>query len=460
MHIENLLRIKKASIFKQSKQNKVMMQTSTFVKVLHILAAVHFATAELEITTKGYEFTQIVHEAELVLPCVVEGEGFDSFIHQLSWYKTDREGNNVLMNSGFTVLEPFDETDRHQIDLERKQIDEKPSVAATLTILDVQLEDNGTYTCKLTHKDTGLLSSVEHSITVQGPIESLTLFVNDTRTDPSTNKTVFDFVALRPSYVSCKSVGGQPQPTVQLFRGDFDITGEFEKKEKVDVTGARGLERAIYETELVSDVFRAEIEDQGEKLKCVARIHHTPKFKQTRSGIMEVTYPPSFDCESYAYAEPGTENYTINCQVKGNPEVHVDSIFWIVGESNGTNITVNDTHKGFTVDITEDEEDKHAVHVSLTISLVNETSYQGYTLRAKNTVGERHYEILLNQPTTTQSTTTTKKPKTKPTKKNGSESGDPKEGAVGSEDDDNGVGIVHCSASILLMILLTGALSW
>lgn len=65
-----------------------------------------------------------------------------------------------------------------------------------------------------------------------------------------------------------------------------------------------------------------------------------------------ISDPPSFDCESYAYAEPGTENFTINCQVKGNPEVHVDSIFWIVGESNGPNITVNDTHKGFTIDIT------------------------------------------------------------------------------------------------------------
>ena len=426
---------------------------STLVAFLHVMALAHLgAASDLQITTKGIIETKQLGD-DIVLDCKVAGASFSPYSHQLVWYKSAKDGSLVQINTMTLTNNPFKDTGRYSLAFDNNMQATDPTIALKLSISGIELADNGTFTCKLLD-ESGEIASVEHSISVYSPIETLTLITNDTQIEPNSSKVVFNFERLTPSYVQCKSVGGNPKPFLRLDRGVFDISGELEEKTEEIVTGEKGLEVTKYEMELVTDDFRAEMKDSGEVLKCIARIHKQHGSKKTQSGVMDVRFAPYFHCEGHAYAMIGTENFTIDCKVRANPPVDIASIQWVVGENNGTNITTNSTYKGLTANITEDPIDKNAVHISLTINLVNETAYQGYSLNVKNAVGERHHEILLSHATTTPPTTTTKKPKHPKTDKPKNK---PNPGAVGGGDD--GAGALQCSLSLLL-VLVTGALSW
>ena len=66
---------------------------------------------------------------------------------------------------------------------------------------------------------------------VVAPIEELTLWSNTSRLeqDGNSTRTIFTFEKLQPAYVRCVSKGGNPMPTVRMYRGRVEVTDEFEQ---------------------------------------------------------------------------------------------------------------------------------------------------------------------------------------------------------------------------------------
>ena len=103
-----------------------------------------------------------------------------------------------------------------------------------------------------------------------------------------TSRISYHFEELEPTYVSCRSKGGNPQPQVRIYRGKTDITGEFYTRIVESRTGDVGLEVISYDIRVESAEFRATSEHTGKNLKCVSRIHKLPHMKKMVSGVMDV----------------------------------------------------------------------------------------------------------------------------------------------------------------------------
>ena len=74
-------------------------------------------------------------------------------------------------------------------------------------------------------------------------IESLTLETNSsvaTSTAPAV--PVFRFTLGEPAWLSCRSVGGNPRPTLTVSRGAEDITHMFAQRARNTTSGPRGLQ--------------------------------------------------------------------------------------------------------------------------------------------------------------------------------------------------------------------------
>ena len=69
-------------------------------------------------------------------------------------------------------------------------------------------------------------------------VDDLRLVSNDSWTEDNGTKSVMRFEELTDSYVSCRSSGGNPKPTLHITRAGSDITSELDKvEEQVEPTG-------------------------------------------------------------------------------------------------------------------------------------------------------------------------------------------------------------------------------
>ncbi|ELU15428.1 hypothetical protein CAPTEDRAFT_224574 [Capitella teleta] len=358
----------------------------------------------LDIVSRPGSLTEENGSDEVILGCVIHGEGLDFFFKQVIWSKVlpDR---TLQINTGAVINEPFSATGRYSIDMRKLEQKDPIETHMNLVIRDIHLADNGTYKCEIREQET-TLSLVEHTMVVPAPIDDLTLFTNSSSTD-ATGKTSYNFQELVPTYVGCRSVGGNPMPQVRIYRGKADITEEFQTKVKEHKSGEVGLEEVMYDINVYNAAFLSEASHQGKNLKCVSRIHKLPQMKRMVSGTMDVQFPPQVSgCHEESFAYMGKKDHVISCKLSANPPVVLSSVYWMVEGANVTNLTNGESKDGITANVTVNAED-NSIHVSLTFVEVDPASYQKYILRAANALADKHYAIHLVAATTTSTTTQT-----------------------------------------------------
>ncbi|KAI0239596.1 hypothetical protein LSAT2_009672 [Lamellibrachia satsuma] len=224
------------------------------------------------------------------------------------------------------------------------------------------------------------------------------------------------------------------------WRDEFDITHEFTPSIAESTSGQPGLQVVNYEVSLVKTDFLASLDQVGQNLKCHARVRRRPEFKRTATAVIDVKckylvtavidvkckylvtavidvkckylvtavidvkYAPHFHCANQRTVFPEARNYEVDCVVQSNPTLQLDSVYWSVGDNATFNVSLGQTVAGLMANATV--ESTYRLRAVLTIAEVNLTSLQTYRLVARNSLGERRYEIVLSEVSTTQSTTT------------------------------------------------------
>jgi len=379
------------------------------------LIATTFAEGSLRIQpelTSDHEVKAVGESASL--PCTVVGSGFDGWKNSVIWYKITQDGEEIMINTNSAVNEPFDSTGRYR--MRRDPSDGSIAIRITLDIDNISVAENGTYRCVL--KDNSkIVSHMEHHLIVPEPVKELILTTNKSRSEQDGNitHTVFEFEKLKPAFVSCSSTGGNPMPTLKMYRGRVDVTDEFEQNVIETRIGPKGLEEVKYEIQLVNSNFLASPEYNRHNLKCVSRVPRSgksdkmPHHKQTRVAKIVVSYAPVFDCPLEWAAFVATEQFAIHCSVHANPPIDANDLSWHVGDiKNGTEIGIGKSVDGLSANASVDSETSK-MNVSLTIDQVNNTHFQNYVLKARNELGERHFYAKLSLATTTISTSTTER---------------------------------------------------
>ncbi|KAK2165249.1 hypothetical protein NP493_1376g00032 [Ridgeia piscesae] len=119
----------------------------------------------------------------------------------------------------------------------------------------------------------------------------------------------------------------------------------------------------------------------------------------------DIVDAPHFHCANQRTVFEDTRDYEVDCVVQSNPTLELDSVYWsVLGDNATVNVSLGQTVAGFSANATVDS--TYRVRAVLTISEVNLTSLQTYHLVARNSLGERRYQIVLSEVTTTLSTTT------------------------------------------------------
>ncbi|KAI0220266.1 hypothetical protein LSAT2_028252 [Lamellibrachia satsuma] len=229
----------------------------------------------------------------------------------------------------------------------------------------------------------------------EGAIDSLTLASNYSTVGDNESKRLFEFEEGENTYIACHSRGGNPTPTLRIFRDEFDITHEFTSSVAESTSGQPGLQVVNYEVSLVKTDFLASLDQVGQNLKCHARVRRRPEFKRTATAVIDVKYAPHFHCANQRTVFPEARNYEVDCVVQSNPTLQLDSIYWSVGDNATVNISLGQTVAGLMANATV--ESTYRLRAVLTIAEVNLTSLQTYRLVARNSLGERRYEIVLSE---------------------------------------------------------------
>ncbi len=74
--------------------------------------------------------------------------------------------------------------------------------------------------------------------------------------------------------VRCVAEGGYPAPEVRIKVGGRDITEHFRTTTRPRLTGVQGLRVITYSTELHTEHFLPQQEDDGKKLRCIAAVYN------------------------------------------------------------------------------------------------------------------------------------------------------------------------------------------
>lgn len=106
--------------------------------------------------------------------------------------------------------------------------------------------------------------------------------------DDGSEQTTFEFSESEPSYLSCKAQGGNPKPTLKIFRGKLDITSSFKHSVKENKTGPVGLQVTHYTVELFNPEFTVPVSYRGDHMRCVAKIHKVHDLKRTKTASIDV----------------------------------------------------------------------------------------------------------------------------------------------------------------------------
>ncbi len=129
-------------------------------------------------------------------------------------------------------------------------------------------------------------------IDILAGVDSLTLKSNATtvmkRGGNDTDTTTFVFEESEPASVSCHIRGGNPKPWLHIYRGNQDISEQFDRKESVSVLGKPGLQYVVHDTMLSTKHFEVLPEHRGEMLKCVAKIQHFPNLRSSKIRGIEL----------------------------------------------------------------------------------------------------------------------------------------------------------------------------
>jgi len=73
--------------------------------------------------------------------------------------------------------------------------------------------------------------------------------------------------------LNCAAFGGYPPPSLELYIGSRDVTGEFEYSNVVRRLGESvGLRQLVYRTDRRSGEFMPTATDDEQKLKCIATV--------------------------------------------------------------------------------------------------------------------------------------------------------------------------------------------
>lgn len=353
------------------------------------------------------EVQRVFPNTSIVLPCEVTGP-FNPYSNQIVWTKrsamTPSNHDGVQINMGTLLRAPFKNTARHAAVLTQSE----GSVSIGLSITGIRVEDDGVYTCQVLD-DSGSIAGVSHSLTVAVAVDTLSLVANTSWEQENSTKVVYQFEELKDSYLSCRSSGGNPKPTLHVTRAGSDITSELEKvDEQVEPVGDEGLQRVYHQVQLVTWKFRATQEDSGKRIKCVAKIPRSPELRTTVLGHMDVTFAPVFNCTSSPlYLTPSTNNLTIVCWVRAHPSVDKDAIYWTSGTVNATNISTAGNNSIYETSVKEVNTQWTVVTLAINPYNSNITDPETYTLHVTNPVDTRHHDVMVSQATTTQSTTTT-----------------------------------------------------
>jgi len=363
--------------------------------LLHIL----HTGLSLRIESKSQMFTQEIGST-VKLPCTIQGPEFNGFKHVVVWYKLSG-GSRHQINTVSMINPPFSETKRYTVDPSQGEEDGKPVVLYPLSLKDITLSENGNYECELKHGGD-LLASVNHEIVVPAPLEKFTFVSNHTKFSNKTGTTSFEFVELTPGYVRCHAVGGNPTPSLRLFRGNVEVTGEFDKKVEAIAIGVAGLQTIRHEVTLESSTYRVTRDQRGDDLKCVAKFHRFTQLRQVKMATLEVKYAPGFLCAHEVTAPPMAREFTLECRIYANPPVEPSSVTWYQDNVDFSMSLRDETKPGYNATYHIDPENR-SLRVSLHLSNLTSESFTIYRIRARNTIGRKEITISMvkGAPTTT-----------------------------------------------------------
>ena len=132
-------------------------------------------------------------------------------------------------------------------------------------------------------------------MSLAAPVDTLKLTSNNTQQPASEgnntsrqHETTFEFVEDAPALVSCVAKGGNPKPTLRLYREKTDISDQFQLNVSEVTTGERGLQVTSYTVSLTNAGYVAPVTSRGEHLRCVAKIHKAQDLKRTKTALIEV----------------------------------------------------------------------------------------------------------------------------------------------------------------------------
>lgn len=87
-----------------------------------------------------------------------------------------------------------------------------------------------------------------------------------------TSSRMIRVVENQPSSLRCVAIGGYPPPSVDIYIGSRDVTGDFRFSHVAAMAGQLGLRTISYRTERWSDRFAVGAESDTLKVKCVATV--------------------------------------------------------------------------------------------------------------------------------------------------------------------------------------------
>lgn len=76
----------------------------------------------------------------------------------------------------------------------------------------------------------------------------------------------------QPSYLSCLSVGGHPEPEVTVMLGEVDLTARMRKNSTQVIVGEVGLKRISYNSERWTKGMLLTSADDGKSIDCIAAV--------------------------------------------------------------------------------------------------------------------------------------------------------------------------------------------
>jgi len=92
----------------------------------------------------------------------------------------------------------------------------------------------------------------------------------------------------RPTSIHCAAFGGYPPPSLELYIGSRDVTGEFRYSNSVTLEGEHaGLRHIVYRTDRRSDEFNGRWTDDETKLKCMATVNELKPYTISTQLIVD-----------------------------------------------------------------------------------------------------------------------------------------------------------------------------